>query len=123
MPGSEWESGDALRREVLGDAYVDGVSDAWAGAAELQDLVVRFAWGTVWQRPAFDRRTRSLLTVAVLTATNRRHELELHIGGALRNGCSVDELVEVALHCSVYCGIPAAIDTVRTVKSVSEQLK
>ncbi|MGK5729371.1 carboxymuconolactone decarboxylase family protein [Streptomyces sp. URMC 124] len=122
MPGSEWAAGDALRREVLGNTYVDGVSDTWAGAAELQDLVVRLAWGTVWQRPAFDRKFRSLLTVAILTAMNRKHELELHIGGALRNGCTVDELVEVALQCAVYCGFPAAIDTVRSIKQISDEM-
>ncbi|MFG2228156.1 carboxymuconolactone decarboxylase family protein [Streptomyces sp. NPDC048644] len=122
MRGSDWENGDALRREVLGNAYVDGVSDAWAGAAELQDLVVRFAWGTVWQRPAFDRKLKSLLTVAMLTAMNRKHELELHIGGALRNGCTVDELVEVAVHSAVYCGVPAAIDTVRSIKQISDEV-
>ncbi|MFI0979750.1 carboxymuconolactone decarboxylase family protein [Streptomyces sp. NPDC021093] len=122
MSGSEWAAGDALRRKVLGDEYVDGVSDTWAGAAELQDLVVRFAWGTIWQRPTFDTKTRSLLTVAILTALNRKHELELHIGGAIRNGCSVDELVEVALQCSVYCGVPAAIDTVRSIKQISDEI-
>ncbi|MFC5724733.1 carboxymuconolactone decarboxylase family protein [Streptomyces gamaensis] len=121
MTSSERASGDAVRREVLGDEYVDGVSDTWAGAAQMQDLVVRFAWGTVWSRPGFDRTTRSLLTVAVLTALNRKHELELHIGGALRNGCTVDDLVEVALHCAVYCGMPAAIDTVRLIKQVSDR--
>jgi 4-carboxymuconolactone decarboxylase len=120
--GAEWAAGDALRREVLGDGYVDGVSGTWAGAAELQDLVVRFAWSAVWSRPALDRKLRSLLTVAILTATNRPHELRLHIGGALRNGCSVDELVEVALHCAVYCGVPAAIDTAQAIRQVSDEL-
>lgn len=122
MTGSEWESGDALRRKVLGDEYVDGVADTWAGAAQLQDLVVRYAWGTIWSRPGMDHKQRSLLTVAILTATNREHELRLHIGGALRNGCTVDELVEVALHCAVYCGVPAAIDTVRSIKQVADSM-
>lgn len=114
--------GDAIRREVLGDEYVDRVSATWAQADELQDLVVRFAWGTVWARPGFDRRQRSLLTVAVLTALNRGHELQLHIEGALRNGCTVDELVEVAVHCAVYCGMPAAIDTVRAIRQVHDRI-
>jgi 4-carboxymuconolactone decarboxylase len=85
MSDDVWERGDVIRREVLGDDYVDAVSTSWAGD-ELQDLIVRYAWGTVWSRPRFDRRQRSLLTVAVLTAMNRGHELQLHIAGALRNG-------------------------------------
>ncbi|ASU78331.1 hypothetical protein CDG81_08540 [Actinopolyspora erythraea] len=119
----DWNRGDALRREVLGNEYVDHVSATWAGASELQDIVVKFAWGTVWSRPGFDHRIRSLLTVAMLTALNRDHELRLHIGGALRNGCTVEELVEVAVHSSVYCGVPAAIDTVRTIKQVKDELR
>lgn len=102
---SDSDVGDRIRRQVLGDEYVDGVSVTWAGAAQLQDLVTRFVWGTVWNRPHFDQKTRSLLTVGILTALNRRHELQLHIGGALRNGCSVDDLIEVAIQCSVYCGM------------------
>jgi len=121
MATAEWESGDALRRKVLGDEYVDGVADTWAGSAQLQDLVVRFAWGFVWARPEFDRRMRSLLTVAVLIALNREHELRLHIGGAMRNGCSLEELVEVAVQCAPYCGLPAAIDAVRSIKAVTDE--
>ncbi|MGH3718521.1 MAG: carboxymuconolactone decarboxylase family protein [Pseudonocardiaceae bacterium] len=121
MASSEWEIGERIRREVLGDDYVDGVSSTWAGAETMQDLVVRFAWGAVWSRPLLDRRTRSLITVAIAAAINREHELALHVRGALRNGCTVDELVEVALHCAVYSGVPSAIDTTRTIRRVSAE--
>lgn len=115
---SKWDRGAAIRSEVLGNEYVSGASQDWAGTTALEDLVVEFAWGSVWSRPGLDRPTRSLLTVAMLTAMNRSHELELHVGGALRNGCTLSQLVEVAIHCAPYCGIPAAIDSVRTIKAV-----
>lgn len=117
---SKWEHGAAIRSEVLGTEYVSQASSDWAGTSELEDLVIEFAWGSVWSRPGLDRPTRSLLTVAVLTAMNRAHELELHVGGALRNGCTLDQLVEVAIHCAPYCGIPAAVDSVRTIKAVHD---
>ncbi|WP_215909294.1 carboxymuconolactone decarboxylase family protein [Streptacidiphilus fuscans] len=103
---------------MLGDDYVDGASSQWEGGRTLEDLVVRFPWAGVWSRPNLDRRTRSLITVGILAATNRNHELELHIRGALRNGCTVDELVEVALHCAVYSGVPSGIDTVRMIRRI-----
>lgn len=121
MTSPEWEIGDRIRREVLGDDYVDGASAEWAGGQALEDLVVRFPWGSVWSRPTVDRRTRSLITVAIVAATNRSHELALHIRGALRNGCTVDELVEVAMHCAVYAGVPSAIDTVRMIRRIGSE--
>ncbi|MFI0905794.1 carboxymuconolactone decarboxylase family protein [Streptomyces sioyaensis] len=122
MTSPEWEIGDRIRREVLGDDYVDGASEEWAGGQTLEDLVVRFPWASVWSRPTLHRRTRSLITVAIVAATNRSHELALHVRGALRNGCTVDELVEVALHCAVYSGVPSGIDTVRTIRQISSEL-
>jgi 4-carboxymuconolactone decarboxylase len=102
-------SGMKVRREVLGDAYVD---QAEAGRTpltdEFQDLITRYAWGEIWTRPGLDRRTRSCITVAMLVALNRNEELATHLRGALRNGVTEDELKEVLLQSTIYCGVPAA---------------
>ena len=104
-----YERGMDVRREVLGDEHVDA---ATAGASELtadfQDLLTRYAWGEIWTRPGLDRRTRSAITIAMLVALGREHELPMHLRAALRSGLTVDELKEVLLQCAVYCGLPAA---------------
>jgi len=113
------ERGMKIRREVLGDEYVDR---AQAGSTpltkEFQDLITRYAWGEIWTRPGLDRRTRSCITVAMTVALNRPDELALHLRGALRNGVTVAELREVLLQTVVYCGIPAA----HTAFKVAEQV-
>ena len=104
---TRFANGMAVRREVLGDAYVDrAVADGFA--AEFQDFLTRYAWGEVWARPGLDRRTRSAVTVALLAALGREGELELHLRGALRNGLSAEEIGEVLLHTGLYAGLPAA---------------
>src|SRR5262252_7321183 len=114
-----FEDGLAVRREVLGDDYVDR---AMAGADELtrplQELVTEYCWGAVWTRPGLPRKTRSLVNLAMLTALNRPHELKLHVRGALRNGCTPDEIMEVLLQAAIYCGVPAAIDGFRVAREV-----
>ncbi len=103
------ERGMKIRREVLGDAYVDRAqSTATPLTNDFQDLMTRYAWGEIWSRPGLDRRTRSCITVAMTVALNRPDELALHLRGALRNGVTVAELREVLLQTAVYCGIPAA---------------
>lgn len=106
---SDHHVGSAVRREVLGDDHVDA---ALAGAddltADFQDLITRFAWGAVWARPGLDRRTRSCVTVALLVALGKPEELAMHLRGAIRNGVTRAEVVEVLLHTLVYCGAPAA---------------
>jgi 4-carboxymuconolactone decarboxylase len=113
-----YEQGLEIRREVLGAAYVDA---ALASADELgrplQELVTEYCWGEVWSRPGLPRQTRSLLNIGILTALNRPHELQTHARGALRNGCSEGELVEVVLQTAIYCGVPAAIDAMRSVRA------
>lgn len=103
------DHGMRVRREVLGDAHVDR---ATAGADEttgaFQDLITRYAWGEIWSRPGLDRRTRSVITLAVLAALHHDDELELHVRAARRNGLSRDEIVEVLLQVAVYAGVPAA---------------
>jgi len=113
------ERGMKIRREVLGDEYVDR---AQGGATPLtkdfQDLITRYAWGEIWSRPGLDRRTRSCITVAMTVALNRPDELALHLRGALRNGVAVAELREVLLQTAVYCGIPAALTAFKVAQEV-----
>ena len=113
-----YNEGLAIRREVLGSEYVDA---ALASADELgrplQELVTEYCWGALWGRPGLPRKTRSLLNVGMLAALNRPHELQLHTRGALRNGCTESEIVEVVLQVAVYCGVPAAVDAMRNVRA------
>lgn len=114
-----FELGMQTRRAVLGDAYVDrALAAADARAADLQTMVTQFAWGTMWTRPALERSQRSLITLALLVQLNRPHELRAHILGALNNGLTPEQIVEVVMHCAVYCGFPAALDAMRTVREV-----
>jgi 4-carboxymuconolactone decarboxylase len=101
--------GEAVRRSVLGDAHVDAAGRATTAFTQpFQELITRYAWGDVWSRPGLDRRTRSLVTLAVLTALGQTHELPLHVRGARRNGVTEAEISEVLLHTAVYAGVPAA---------------
>jgi len=119
-----FDDGLAVRREVLGADYVDR---AMAGADELtrplQELVTEYCWGAIWTRPGLPRKTRSLVNLAMLTALNRPHELKLHVRGALRNGCTRDEIREVLLQTAIYCGVPAAIDGFRVAREVLDTEK
>jgi 4-carboxymuconolactone decarboxylase len=113
------KNGLTTRRAVLGDAYVDAaLAKATAFTQPLQELVTRHAWGNTWQRPGIDLRTRSIVTVSMLVALGRMHELEIHVRGALNNGVTKEELQEIFLHASVYCGFPAAVDAFRTAGKV-----
>ena len=104
-----YQDGMAVRREVLGDEYVDrALANTSEFTAAFQDFITRYAWGGVWSREGLDRRTRSAITLAVLTALGHEHELELHIRAAVRNGLSEAEIAEVLLHTAVYAGVPAA---------------
>lgn len=117
--GDRYDEGLAIRRQVLGDEYVDRALAAQTPLTEpLQRLVTEYCWGTVWSRPGLDLRTRSLLNLGMLTALNRPHELRAHVRGALRNGCTSEEVVEVLLQAAVYCGVPAAIDGMRAALEV-----
>lgn len=105
----EKHKGIAVRRAVLGDAYVDRAEASRTPlTSEFQDLLNRYVWGEIWTRPGLDRRTRSCITVAMLVALNRNDELATHIRGALRNGVTADELKEILLQTTIYCGVLAA---------------
>jgi len=109
MTDDAFEAGMRVRREVLGDEHVDrALERATDLTAPFQELITRFAWGSVWARDGLDRRTRSAITLAVLTALGREQELELHVRAARRNGLTAEEIGEVLLHTAVYAGVPAA---------------
>ena len=112
-----FDKGLEVRREVLGAEYVDAsIQNADAFSMPMQELVTEYCWGEVWNRPGLDRRTRSLLNLAMITALNRPHELKLHVRGAINNGVTKDEIAEVFLQAAVYCGVPAAIDSFRVAR-------
>ena len=117
-----FDQGLKTRREVLGPEYVDAaIQSADDFNRPMQELVTQYCWGDVWNRPGLDRRTRSLLNLAMLTALNRPHELKLHVKGALRNGVTKDEIREVFLQAAIYCGVPAAIDSFRSAREVFKE--
>lgn len=119
MQDDQYHQGLATRRQVMGDEFVDrALASATPFTQPIQDHISRAAWGEVWQREGLDRKTRSLITVAMLTALGRQHELKGHVRGALNNGASPAEIQEVLLHAAVYCGIPLAVDAFRTAAEV-----
>jgi 4-carboxymuconolactone decarboxylase len=99
----------AVRREVLGDEHVDRALDTATPFTDpFQDYLTRCVWGAVWTRPGLDRRTRSAITLALLTALGRENEIALHVRGARRNGLTEQEIAEVLIHTGAYAGAPAA---------------
>ena len=109
MSDPTYETGMRIRREVLGDEHVDrAIAETTAFTAAFLDHVTRVAWGGAWARPGLDRRTRSCITLAVLTALGRCDEIAMHVRAARRHGLTPEEIAEVLLHTSVYAGIPAA---------------
>lgn len=103
------ERGMEVRREVLGDGHVDAaVERTTPFTADFQDLITRYAWGEIWARPGLDRKTRSCITLTALMARGQLEELALHVGAALRNGLTEEEIKEVLLQGAIYCGVPAA---------------
>ena len=119
MDQKRFEAGLAVRKAVLGAEYVDkSMKSADEFTRPLQELVSEYCWGAVWTRPELDRRTRSFLNLAMLTALNRPHEIKLHVLGALNNGLTRVEIREVFLQAAIYCGVPAAIDAMRVAKEV-----
>ena len=119
-----FEKGLEVRRAVLGKEYVDkSISDADDFSKPLQELVTEYCWGSIWTRPGLPRKTRSLINLAMLTALNRPHEVKLHLRGALNNGYSKEEIMEVFLQAAVYCGVPAAVDSFRIAKEFFQESK
>jgi 4-carboxymuconolactone decarboxylase len=121
MSDARYDQGLAVRREVLGDSYVEQAAARTTDLTrDFQTLVTEFAWGTIWARPGLDRRSRSMITLTALVARGRDEELALHIRAALRNGLSQDEIKEVLLQTAVYCGVPDANAAFRIAARVFE---
>jgi 4-carboxymuconolactone decarboxylase len=119
MGVSGFDEGLAIRRAVLGDEYVDrALASADEFSRPFQEFVTEYCWGGPWTRPALDRKTRSMITLGILTALSKTKEIETHVRGALNNGCTPDEIREVLLHATVYCGVPAGVDAVRAAQPV-----
>ena len=109
MDDPHYEAGMKVRREVLGDEHVDrAAANATDFSRPFQEFITRSAWGEAWTREGLDRRTRSCVTLAILTALRAENEIGLHVRGALRNGLTPDEIREVLIHTAVYAGVPAA---------------
>jgi 4-carboxymuconolactone decarboxylase len=118
-----FEKGLSIRRAVLGADFVDkAIATANDFNRPLQELVTQYCWGEVWGRPGLDRKTRSMLNLAMISALNRPHEVKMHIKGALNNGLTKDEIKEVFLQVAIYCGVPAAVDSFRLAKEVFDEL-
>jgi 4-carboxymuconolactone decarboxylase len=119
----EYDEGMRIRREVLGDEYVDrAIEGTTPFNSAFQELITRHAWGSVWSRPGLDRRTRSALTIALLTALGQLEELRLHVRAALRNGLTAEEIGEVLIHTAVYAGVPAANAAFKVAQDVLSEL-
>ena len=123
MDKDTFDKGLAIRRAVLGSEYVDkSLAAADDFTRPLQEIVTQYCWGEVWGRPNLERKTRSLLNLAMLSALNRPHEVKLHVRGALNNGVTKDEIREVFLQVAIYCGVPAAMDSFRIAKEVFKEM-
>ena len=118
------DRGMTVRRAVLGDAHVDrATAHKNAFSAEFQELITRYAWGEIWTRPGLPRHTRSLLTIAMMVALNRIDEFKLHVRAAFNNGVTRDEIREVLLQCTIYCGVPAANSAFHWAEDVFAQME
>lgn len=119
MDRQRFEQGLKVRREVLGDEFVDkAMATADEFTQPLQDLLNENCWGYIWTREALPRRTRSLVTLAFLAALRATTELKTHVRGALRNGCTKEEIQEVLLQAAVYLGVPAGVEAFRAAREV-----
>ncbi len=123
MTSKKFEDGLKVRKEVLGEKYVDAaLKNVDDFNRPMQELVTEYCWGSIWTREGLPRKTRSLLNLAMLTALNRPHEVRAHVLGAINNGVTRDEIMETLLQSAVYCGVPAGIDSFRTAKAVFAEL-
>jgi 4-carboxymuconolactone decarboxylase len=114
-----FKKGLAVRREVLGADYVDSsIAKADDFMMAFQNITTEMCWGYAWTRPGLDRRTRSIINLAMLTALSKPTEIKLHVKGALTNGVTVDEIKEILLHATVYCGIPAGLEAFKAAHEV-----
>jgi 4-carboxymuconolactone decarboxylase len=119
-----YQQGMKVRREVLGDAHVDGALKKRSDFNEpFQDLITRYAWGEIWSRPGLPRETRSMITLAIMVALNRTDELKMHLRAALRIGLNKEQIQEVLLQTAIYCGVPAAHSAFHAAEEVFSESK
>ena len=118
----DFNKGLATRKQVMGEGFVaNALGNATVFTAPIQQYITRNAWGDIWQRPGLDLKTRSLITVAMLTALGKQQELKAHVRGALNNGATKEEIQEMLLHASIYCGLPAAVEAFRSAAEVIDK--
>ncbi|MFA5520643.1 MAG: carboxymuconolactone decarboxylase family protein [Castellaniella sp.] len=119
-----FDEGIKNREQVLGEAHVRrSLSEVDDFSADIQKLVTEWCWGEIWGRPGLDRKTRSIINLAMLSALNRPHEIRLHVRGALNNGLTLEEIKEVFLQVAIYCGVPAALDGMKVAREVIAEEK
>jgi 4-carboxymuconolactone decarboxylase len=119
----QFEQGLQMRKQVMGEAFVEkAFTNLDAFTEPLQEFVTRNAWGTTWCRDGLDLKTRSLLTISMLTALGRANEIKGHVRGAANNGASMQEIQETLLHSAVYCGMPLAIEAFRSAHEVLKEM-
>ncbi|MBV8846033.1 MAG: carboxymuconolactone decarboxylase family protein [Bryobacterales bacterium] len=122
MDKETFEKGLAIRRQTLGADFVDNaIATADEFNRPLQELVTQYCWGEIWGRPGLDRKTRSMLNLAMISALNRPHEVKMHVRGALNNGVTKDEIKEIFLQVAIYCGVPAGVDSFRIAREVFKE--
>jgi 4-carboxymuconolactone decarboxylase len=115
----QFEAGLKLRREVLGASYVDSAMERSSEFLQtFQRITTEWCWGFAWTRPGLTRKERSMINIAMLTALNRPNEVRLHVRGALNNGVSVEQIREVLVQATIYCGIPAGLDAFKIADEV-----
>jgi 4-carboxymuconolactone decarboxylase len=118
-----FEKGLAIRKSTLGAEFVDNAfKTADDFNREFQELVTQYCWGEVWGRPGLDKKTRSMLNLAMLSALNRPHEIKLHVRGALNNGLTKEDIKEVFMQVAIYCGVPAGVDGFRIAREVFKEM-
>ena len=123
MDKERFDKGLTARKAVLGAEYVEkSLHAADDFNRDFQELVTEYCWGTIWTRDGLPRKTRSLINLAMLTALNRPHEVKAHLLGALNNGCTREEIMETLLQATVYCGVPAGVDSFRTARALFAEL-
>jgi len=124
MPGEWFEKGLKARKEVVGPEYVErAFKEADAFGMPMQELVTEYCWGWLWNRPGLERKTRSMLNLAMLAVLNRPAELKSHVRGALRNGCTRDEISEVLLQAAVYGGVPVGMSSFALAREVFKEME
>lgn len=124
MPGEWFEKGLKARKEVVGAEYVErAFKEADAFSLPMQELVTEYCWGWLWNRPGLERKTRSMLNIAMLAVLNRPAELKSHVKGALRNGCTREEIAEVLLQAAVYGGVPVGMSSFALAREAFKELE